>query len=144
MTTSFSGGRSRSTWREPLTMGKQLVNFYHLRMRVECTLFVIYKAERKFGSTGAKDICVRVKRHVYTVSEHYTTVIIIIWSQYSLFCPWYSHKAAHLVFNNRPIRWYLLIFKSTWIYYLYNNCLSPLKLWIQIPIMRSVLDTTLY
>jgi hypothetical protein len=27
MATSFSSGRSRSTWREPLTMGKQLVNF---------------------------------------------------------------------------------------------------------------------
>jgi uncharacterized membrane protein YesL len=25
-------------------MGKQLVNFYHLRLRVECTIFVIYKA----------------------------------------------------------------------------------------------------
>ena len=27
MATSFSGGRSRSTWREPPTMGKQLVNY---------------------------------------------------------------------------------------------------------------------
>jgi hypothetical protein len=27
MATSFSGGRSWSTWREPPTMGKQLVNF---------------------------------------------------------------------------------------------------------------------
>jgi hypothetical protein len=27
MTTSFSGGRNQSTRREPLTMGKQLVNF---------------------------------------------------------------------------------------------------------------------
>jgi hypothetical protein len=27
MATRFSGGRSRSTWREPSTMGKQLVNF---------------------------------------------------------------------------------------------------------------------
>jgi hypothetical protein len=35
MATSFSGGRSR---REPPTMDKQLVN-YHLRLRVECTLF---------------------------------------------------------------------------------------------------------
>jgi hypothetical protein len=26
MATSFSGGRSRSTWREPPTMAKQLVN----------------------------------------------------------------------------------------------------------------------
>ena len=33
-----------STRGEPPTMGKQLVNFYHLRLRVECTIFVIYKA----------------------------------------------------------------------------------------------------
>jgi hypothetical protein len=39
MATSFSGGRSRSIRREPSTMGKQLVNFYHLWLRVECTLF---------------------------------------------------------------------------------------------------------
>jgi len=57
MATSFSGGRSRSPQREPLTMGKQLVNFitcgwkrttdpgqatgklYHLRLPIECTLF---------------------------------------------------------------------------------------------------------
>jgi hypothetical protein len=38
MATSFSGGRSRCTWREPPTMGKQLVN-YHLRLLVECTPF---------------------------------------------------------------------------------------------------------
>jgi hypothetical protein len=38
MATSFSGGRSRSTQREPLTMGKQLVNF------ITC---VIYKAGRE-------------------------------------------------------------------------------------------------
>jgi hypothetical protein len=36
MATSFSGGRSRSTRREPLTMGKQLVNFITCD-RVECT-----------------------------------------------------------------------------------------------------------
>ena len=29
------------------TMGKQLVNFYHLRLRVECTFFVIYKVGRE-------------------------------------------------------------------------------------------------
>jgi len=38
MATSFSVGGSQSTLREPPTMGKQLVN-YHLRLRVECTLF---------------------------------------------------------------------------------------------------------
>ena len=36
MATNFSGGRSR---REPPTKGKQLVNFIHMRLRVECTLF---------------------------------------------------------------------------------------------------------
>jgi hypothetical protein len=50
MVTSFSGGRSRSTMREPPTLGKQLVNFYDLRLRVECTLFVIYKAGRELLS----------------------------------------------------------------------------------------------
>jgi hypothetical protein len=33
MATSFSGGGSRSSRREPPTMGKQLVNFYHLRLK---------------------------------------------------------------------------------------------------------------
>jgi hypothetical protein len=47
MATSFSGGRSRSTQREPPTMGKQLVKLYHLQLRVECTLFVIYTAGRE-------------------------------------------------------------------------------------------------
>ena len=36
MVTSFSGGGSQSTWREPPTMGKQLVN---LQLRVEWTFF---------------------------------------------------------------------------------------------------------
>jgi hypothetical protein len=37
--TSFSGGRSRSTWREPPTMGKQLVNFITaIRMHPFCNL----------------------------------------------------------------------------------------------------------
>jgi hypothetical protein len=32
MATSFSGGGSRSTWREPPTMGKQLVNFITIKV----------------------------------------------------------------------------------------------------------------
>ena len=44
MATSFSGERSRSTRREPPTMYKQLLILYHLRLRVECALFVIYEA----------------------------------------------------------------------------------------------------
>ena len=36
METSFSSGRSRSTRREPRTIGKQMIN--HMRMQVECSL----------------------------------------------------------------------------------------------------------
>jgi len=43
MATSFSGGRSRSTRREPLTMGKQLVNFITCGCESSAPFFVIYK-----------------------------------------------------------------------------------------------------
>jgi len=44
MATSFSGGRSRSTQREPPTMGKQMVNFMTCGCESSAPLFVIYKA----------------------------------------------------------------------------------------------------
>ena len=43
MATSFSGVRSWSTRREPLTMGKQLVNFITCCCESSAPLFVIYK-----------------------------------------------------------------------------------------------------
>ena len=49
MVTSFSGGGSRSTRREPSTMSKQLVNFYHLQLRVECTLFCNLQSRARIG-----------------------------------------------------------------------------------------------
>jgi hypothetical protein len=42
--TSFSGGRSWSARRQPLTMGKQLVNFITCDCESSAPLFVIYKA----------------------------------------------------------------------------------------------------
>ena len=42
--TRFSGGRSRSTRREPPTMGKQLVNFTTCGCESSAPFFVIYKA----------------------------------------------------------------------------------------------------
>jgi hypothetical protein len=47
MATSFSGGGSRSTWREPQTMGKQLVNFITCGCETIASFFVIYKAGRE-------------------------------------------------------------------------------------------------
>jgi hypothetical protein len=47
MATSFRGGRSQSTWREPPTMGKQLVNFITCGCESSAPFFVIYKAGRE-------------------------------------------------------------------------------------------------
>jgi hypothetical protein len=44
MATSFSGGGSRSTRREPPTLGKQLVNFITCGWESNAPFFVIYKA----------------------------------------------------------------------------------------------------
>ena len=44
MATSFSNGGS---WREPPTMGKQLVNFVTCGCESSAPFFVIYKAERE-------------------------------------------------------------------------------------------------
>jgi hypothetical protein len=43
MATSFSGGRSRSTRREPPTMGNQLVNFITCSCELSAHFVVIYK-----------------------------------------------------------------------------------------------------
>ena len=47
MATSFSGGKSWSTRREPPTMGKQLGNFITCICELSAPFFVIYKAERE-------------------------------------------------------------------------------------------------
>jgi hypothetical protein len=44
MATSFSGGGSQSTRREPPTMGKQLVNFITCGCESSAPFFVIYKS----------------------------------------------------------------------------------------------------
>ena len=44
MATSFSGGGSRSTRREPPIMDKQLVNFITCGRKSSAPFFVIYKA----------------------------------------------------------------------------------------------------
>jgi hypothetical protein len=47
MATSFSGGRSWGTRREPPTMGKQLVNFITYGCELSAAFIVIYKAGRE-------------------------------------------------------------------------------------------------
>jgi hypothetical protein len=45
--TSFSSGRSRSTQREPPTMGMQLINFITCGCESSALFFVIYQAGRE-------------------------------------------------------------------------------------------------
>jgi hypothetical protein len=73
MVNSFSGGGSRSTRREPSTMGKQLVNFYHLQLRVECTLLCTKKLMHKPNS--GLDLVVR-KPKIQKVKEKKKKIII--------------------------------------------------------------------
>jgi len=47
MATSFNGGRSQSTQREPPTMDKLLVNFSHCGCESSAPFFVIYKTKSK-------------------------------------------------------------------------------------------------
>jgi hypothetical protein len=47
MATSFSGGRSRSTRREPPTMGKQLINFITFGCESSTPFFVTYKSRAR-------------------------------------------------------------------------------------------------
>ena len=49
MATSFSGGRCRSTLREPPTIGKQLVNFITCDCESSAPFFVIYKVGLVIG-----------------------------------------------------------------------------------------------
>jgi hypothetical protein len=68
MVTSFSGGGSRSTRREPSTMGKQLVNFYHLQLRVECIQKVKEKKKKiiiKVENVGPNKIVVCTEMMMY-------------------------------------------------------------------------------
>jgi hypothetical protein len=44
METSFSAGGSRSTRKKNTDHGQATGKLYHMRLRVECTLFVINKA----------------------------------------------------------------------------------------------------
>jgi hypothetical protein len=69
MATSFSGGRSWSTRREPPTMGKQLVNFITCGCESSASFFVIYKAGREPNMF--------IKTSMNFIYEYYSNVILI-------------------------------------------------------------------
>ena len=63
MATSFSGGRSQSTQREPPTMGKQLVNFIPW---VECTLFCNLQSRAQSELFMVKNVYLGFSSHGFT------------------------------------------------------------------------------
>jgi hypothetical protein len=69
MATSFSGGRSWSTRKEPPTMGKQLVNFITCGCESSASFFVIYKAGREPNMF--------IKTSMNFIYEYYSNVILI-------------------------------------------------------------------
>jgi hypothetical protein len=72
--------------------------------------------------------------------------LIIISLKMNLFSPWYSRNIAELALSNNHLG-VVQTFQNcsiSWIYnYLCSQCLSPIKLWLWIPLMaRCVLNTT--
>jgi hypothetical protein len=89
MANSFSGGGSRSTRREPPT-----VKIYHLWLRVECTLFVIYKAGRE------------PTPYNMLLNLHMSLYNIILWPiKSSQFDNWFVNNRDFQVSNRRVWRY---------------------------------------
>ena len=86
MATSFSGGGSRSTRKEPPILGKQLVNFitYHLRLWIECTFFVIYKAGREPKLIEPPGPLYQIRTASFVSLVLYHLNIASIWGKYRL------------------------------------------------------------
>jgi hypothetical protein len=75
----------------------------------------------------------------YKVCQWLTTVFLLLPLIALLHC---SYKARVFLILLEGPSWPWLY--GSWIYnYLCNQCLSPLMLWIRIPLRRGVLDTTL-
>jgi hypothetical protein len=76
MGTSFSGGRSRSTWREPPTMSKQLVNFITCGCELSAPFFVIYKAVLVIGLYEDNKVIITMKLKM-KLSSNFIKISII-------------------------------------------------------------------
>jgi hypothetical protein len=119
---SFIGGGNPSTRRKPPTMGKQLVNLYHLRLRVECTLCCnLHSRVRSHAVpvlvswkgglecfTYSKGLCtisgcclslLRILQFMFS-NLIQLSMLIIISLKTSLFSPWFSWEIANLALNN--------------------------------------------
>jgi hypothetical protein len=71
---------------------------------------------------------------VQTSTLHKCTLCIYMYIMWSMNCEQFSNDLKGLSWS-----WSY----GSWIYnYLCNQCRSPLKLWVRIPLRRSVLDTT--
>jgi hypothetical protein len=70
MATSFSGGRSRSTRREPPTTGKQLVKFITCCCESSAPFFVIYKASTNPRHIGDRLVYIKLCSALVVIFLH--------------------------------------------------------------------------
>ena len=144
MATSFSGGGSQSTRREPPTMGKQLVNFYHLRLRVEWTFFVLDALPLNIAESGFKHqqsnqiehyggVClnnIRVNLKIYNayIYEHVEHIwysinslqwgLVILFSYNGTFLSFLRSHARSCLFPQNELWYFLYSHNRTWYFYL--------------------------
>ena len=123
MATSFSGGGSRSTRREPPTMGKQLVNFITCGCESSAHFIVLYKPGANPGRIGDR-------------------LVWVVRSQWPKSLSQPGFELAYKVING-IIQQCIISSLSEVKKKLCNQCLSILMFWDLIPLREGALDTTL-
>ena len=134
--TSFSGGGSRSTRREPPTMGKQLVNFTTCGCESSALFFVIYKARLLCNSytcqlyiffvLGQKLKCRELLSENIPLKKHLTNpaVLLIHLSEYS----WRGYiKTATILITNLKIIYQNSDIKLNWFWQVKGDMIEKLS-----------------
>jgi hypothetical protein len=112
MATRFSDGGSRSTWREPQTMSKQLVNFITYGCESSAPFFVI-KQHFLFATNVC---CLQVARILISYFKNLSEYIIIFW--FSVTHP--AHKKSPLRFP-KISRFFSIVFHFTLSFFAPSN-----------------------
>jgi hypothetical protein len=99
--------------------------------------------DSKVKFTTYNECQVMVKAHMALNIQPLDVGVMVIIALKIIFC---STLSRVIIYHNTLIQWGTVVVVSygSWIYnYLWNQCLSPLKLRVQIPLRWGVLDTTL-
>jgi hypothetical protein len=113
---------------------------YHLRLYFKIWKHVVFPFIREIYLSGFLDMCHQHNTGNYQIVGH--VIISRVAALEIKAMDLYEHWSCHLIYISEGPSW-------TWSYgswfsnYMYNQCISPLMLWVRKPLMRGVLDSTL-